>query len=212
VGLFISFEGPDGSGKTTQIRLLTDYLTQQGHQVRHTREPGGTAIGDQIRHILHDVGNTEMDPVAEVLLYSASGAQLVAQVIQPALDAGEMVLSDRFADSTYAYQGYGRGLDLSILKTLTDFATRSLKPDLTIYLDVPVGLGLQRKHAANQAGEGEWNRMDQLKQEFYERVRRSYLLMAESDPNRWLVVDAGRSIETIQTAIRDAVAAKIDTR
>ena len=209
MGLFITFEGPDGSGKTTQIRLLADYLTQLGQQIVHVREPGSTSIGEKIRQVLHDVDNREMDPVAEVLLYSASRAQLVAEVIKPALAEGQMVLSDRYADSTYAYQGYGRGLDLPVLQTITEFATRNLKPDLTIYLDVPVAVGLDRKQAASRAGEGEWNRMDQLKIDFHERVRRSYLLMAEAEPERWLVVDAGKSVVEIQDAIRTAVAARL---
>ena len=209
VGLFITFEGPDGSGKTTQIRLLAEHLEQQAHQILHVREPGGTAIGEKIRHILHDVDNTEMDAHTEVLLYSASRAQLVAQVLKPALKAGKTVLSDRYADSTYAYQGHGRGLNLETIRIITEFATRSLKPDLTIYLDLPVSEGLIRKETASRAGEGEWNRMDQLKIDFHERVRQSYLAMAQAEPARWLVIDARQSIEAIQTAIRTAVAARL---
>lgn len=201
MGLFITFEGPEGSGKSTQIQLLAQHLCRQGHQVLCTREPGGTAIGDQIRHVLHDVANTEMDAHAEVLLYSASRAQLVAQIIQPALEQGMTVLCDRYADSTYAYQGYGRGLDLAALRQLTQFATRGLKPDLTIYLDLPVSEGLQRKQRASEAGTGEWNRMDRLELEFHRRVRAGYLEMIRAEPERWLVVDASLSVEETHAAV-----------
>ncbi|MFQ5613919.1 MAG: dTMP kinase [Anaerolineae bacterium] len=201
MGLFITFEGPDGSGKSTQIELLAEHLGGQGHQVLCAREPGGTSIGSQIRGVLHDVANTEMDPRAEVLLYSASRAQLVAQVIQPALAQGKVVLCDRYADSTFAYQGYGHGLDLDALRQLTHFATRGLKPDLTIYLDLPVEEGLRRKQTANRAGAGEWNRMDRLALDFHRRVRAGYIEMIRAEPERWLVIDAAQSIQATQAAI-----------
>ncbi len=204
---FITFEGPEGAGKSTQIQLLTDYLTEHGFAVHTTREPGGTPIGDQIRAVLHDVHNTEMDAVAEILLYSASRAQLVAQVIKPMLAAGTMVLCDRYADSTFAYQGYGRGLDLKMLRQITAFATRSLVPDLTIYLDLPVEEGIRRKEIANQAGKGELNRMDRQKIDFYRRVRNGYLTLAAAEPQRWLIVDARQSITAIQHEIRSRLAA-----
>lgn len=209
MSLFVTFEGPDGAGKTTQIQLLTGHLQSQGYNVLCTREPGGTAIGDQIRQILHAVDNTAMSPAAEILLYSASRAQLVAQVIKPALAAGGIVLSDRYADSTYAYQGYGRELDLTALKMITEFATQNLRPDLTIYLDLPVEAGLKRKQQANIAGEGEWNRMDQLTLDFHRRVRQGYLTMAQAEQTRWLVIDAEQSIGQIQRVICSAVAKKI---
>jgi len=204
---FITFEGPEGAGKSTQIQLLTDYLTEHGFDVHTTREPGGTPIGNQIRTVLHDVRNTEMDAIAEILLYSASRAQLVAQVIKPMLAAGTMVLCDRYADSTFAYQGYGRGLDLDMLRQITAFATRSLVPDLTIYLDLPVEEGIRRKEIANRAGEGELNRMDRQEIDFYRRVRNGYLTLAAAEPDRWLIVDARRSIAAIQREIRDRLAA-----
>ncbi len=204
---FITFEGPEGAGKSTQIQLLTDYLTERGFAVHTTREPGGTSIGDQIRAVLHDVHNTEMDAVAEILLYSASRAQLVAQVIKPKLAEGTMVLCDRYADSTFAYQGYGRGLDMAMLKQITAFATRSLVPDLTIYLDLPVEEGIRRKEIANQAGEGELNRMDQQEIDFYRRVRNGYLTLAAAEPRRWLIVDARQSIADIQREIRTRLTA-----
>jgi dTMP kinase len=199
--LFITFEGPDGSGKSTQISLLVAYLRQQGYAVLCTREPGGTAIGDQIRQVLHDVANTEMAARAEILLYSASRAQLVEQVILPQLAKGVVVLCDRYADSTYAYQGYGRQLDLDTLRLITYFATQGLQPDLTIYLDVDVVEGLRRKAAANASGQGEFNRMDRLALEFHQRVRAGYLEMANQEPGRWLIVDASAPVEEIYQAI-----------
>jgi dTMP kinase len=203
LGLFITFEGPDGSGKSTQIELVADYLRRQGYNIYCTREPGGTAIGDQIRNVLHDVNNTEMSSRAEILLYSASRAQLVEQIILPRLAQGDVVLCDRYADSTYAYQGYGRQLDFATLRAITKFATQHLEPDLTIYLDLAVEKGLQRKADANAAGEGEWNRMDQLKLDFHQRVHRGYLEMAKNEPKRWLVVDASGTVEKINRSICD---------
>jgi dTMP kinase len=202
LSLFITFEGPDGSGKSTQIELAAAYLKEQGFNVLCTREPGGTSIGLQIRQVLHEVTNTEMSPRAEILLYSASRAQLVHQVILPHLAQGGVVLCDRYADSTYAYQGYGRQLDFEIVRTITQFATQGLKPDVTIYLDLEVEQGLKRKLSANVSGQGEWNRMDRLELELYQRVRYGYLEMARQEPHRWLVVDASASIEAVQQQIQ----------
>lgn len=199
--MFITFEGPEGSGKSTQINLVADYLIRLGYEVLCTREPGGTPIGDQIRRVLHDVGNTDMVARAEILLYSASRAQLVEQLILPHLAKGGIVLCDRYADSTYAYQGYGRQLDLETLRLITRFATQELKPDLTIYLDVDVVEGLRRKYAANTTGQGEWNRMDRLDLEFHQRVRAGYLEMAQQEPERWLIVDASAPVDQIQQTI-----------
>lgn len=201
MSLFITFEGPDGAGKSTQIDLVARHLRQLGYEVFYTREPGGTAIGDQIREILHDVNNTEMTATAEILLYSASRAQLVQEVILPRLAQGQVVLCDRYADSTYAYQGYGRQLDFDSLRLITRFATQALQPDLTIYLDLEVEEGLRRKSAASAAGQGEWNRMDQLELAFHQRVRAGYLEMAAAEPERWLVVDAAASVEAINRVI-----------
>ncbi len=201
MSLFITFEGPDGSGKSTQIQLLADFLHRRGYEVLCTREPGGTAIGDQIRQVLHDVKNTEMAARAEILLYSASRAQLVEQVILPQLAQGGVVLCDRYADSTYAYQGYGRQLDLDMLRLITRFATQELRPDLTIYLDVDVAEGLRRKVAANASGAGEWNRMDRLAVEFHQRVRAGYLEMAHHEPERWLIIDASAPVAEIHRVI-----------
>lgn len=201
MSLFITFEGPEGSGKSTQIDLVAERLRYLGYRVCYTREPGGTRIGDQIRQILHDIKHTEMAATTEILLYSASRAQLVQQIILPRLAQGEVVLCDRYADSTYAYQGYGRQLDFDQLRSITHFATQGLNPDLTIYLDLAVEEGLRRKAAANAAGQGEWNRMDQLDLAFHRRVRAGYLEMARIEPKRWLVIDATASVEEINGLI-----------
>jgi dTMP kinase len=201
VGPFITFEGPEGSGKTTQIRLLEQRLKAESVAVLCTREPGGSAIGEQIRHVLHDLGNQAMDPRAEALLYSAARAQHVAQVILPALRADQVVISDRYAESTLAYQGYGHGLDLGILQQIAAFATYELQADLVIYMDLDVALGLQRKRQDLQAGRGEWNRMDDQAVAFHRRVRQGYLDMAAAEPARWLVIDAGEPVERIHDRV-----------
>lgn len=199
---FITFEGPEGAGKSTQLHLLADYFQEKGYNACFTREPGGTDIGNQIRAVLHDIDNTAMHAITEILLYSASRAQLVAEVIKPRLQQGTVVVCDRYADSTFAYQGYGRHLNLETLQAITHFATQGLKPDLTIYFDLPVEVGLSRKQQANQTGAGELNRMDRQTVEFYRRVRRGYLAMARAEPARWLVIDARQPIQTTQEIVR----------
>jgi dTMP kinase len=196
--MFITFEGSEGSGKSTQITLLATYLKELGYQIKTTREPGGTQIGEQVRLCLHDVGNTDMTPAAEVLLYSASRSQLVEEVIKPALAEGKIILSDRYADSTLAYQGYGRQLDLVALTSITQFATGGLRPDLTIFLDIDVEEGLTRRTAGGE----EMNRMDLQRLEFYHRVRQGYLTLAAAEPNRWIIIDAGRPASQVQDDIR----------
>lgn len=203
MGRFITFEGGEGSGKTTQVRLLADWLVELGYDVLTTREPGGTRIGDQIRALLLDPTYAEMRPETEILLFSAARAQIVGQVIRPHLARGGIVLCDRFADSTLAYQGYGRQLDLPTLRQITAFATGNLAPDLTICLDLPVEIGLWRKRGGDQA---EWNRMEQEQRAFHERVRHGFLALAAAEPQRWLVLDATRPAEEIQAAIRQRVA------
>lgn len=199
--MFITFEGPEGSGKSSQIPLLAAYLRQQGFSVVTTREPGGTAIGDQIRACLHDVKNTGMVATAEVLLYSASRAQLVGEVIRPALARGQIVLCDRYADSTLAYQGYGRGLNLPDLQVLTQIATHGLNPDLTLLLDIDVERGLARR----RLGGDEMNRLDLETVAFHQRVRRGYDELKTADSARWVVVDADRPLEMIQAEIQKIV-------
>jgi len=198
--MFITIEGPDGSGKTLQVTPLSDYLIQQGYPVLITREPGGTAIGDQIRRILADLQNTGMNPRTETLLFLAARAQLVEQVIKPHLDDGYVVLCDRYADSTMAYQGYGHQNDLDQIQNLINFATGGLKPELTLLLDLEVEEGLQRK-----AQGSEWNRLDAYSLEFHERVRKGYHLMAKAEPQRWVKIDAGQPPEKVQEAMRQVV-------
>jgi dTMP kinase len=200
--MFITFEGPDGSGKTTQVQRLSRYLERAGYPVLLLREPGGTDIGDQIRQVLHDPRNVKMQPRAEVLLYSASRAQLTGQVILPALEVGKIVLCDRYAESTMAYQGYGHRFDLELLRAITAFATGGVRPNLIIYLDIDAKEGLQRRRRSFQAGEGEWNRMDQKEIDFHRRAREGYLQMASAEPARWFVLDATRSVKSIQNAVR----------
>ena len=203
---FITLEGPEGSGKTTQIRPLVDWLCGQGYEVELTREPGGTRIGDQIRDVLHDPRNVAMDATAEILLYSADRAQHVAQCIRPALAAGKVVVSDRYTDSTLAYQGYGRGLDLEMLRAITAFATGGLKPDLTLYLDVAPEEGLERR----QAGGEEWNRLDAETLDFHRRVCAGYIELIAQEPERWVVIDAARSVEEVQAQIRSVVRERLE--
>jgi dTMP kinase len=203
-GFFVTLEGPEGSGKSTQARLLADYLRNCGEEVLFTREPGGTTIGDQIREVLHSLSNTAMAPATELLLYSAARAQVVAEAIRPALEANKIVVADRYADSTLAYQGYGRKLDLEWVKCITEFATGGLKPDLTFFIDITVQEGLQRRKEGHTRGE-EWNRMDSLSREFYDRVRAGYLEMMREEPGRWVYVDGSGGVESVQGALRRGI-------
>lgn len=209
MNLFVTFEGPEGSGKTVQSQGLYEYLEGQGLPVLLTREPGGTSIGDQIRGVLLSPENVEMLPEAEILLFSASRAQLVRQVIRPALARGILVICDRFADSTLAYQGYGHGLDLAALRAITEFATGGLRPDLTVYLDIDVEEGLRRKLAA-QEGRGAWNRLDQKELDFHQRVRAGYQALVAAEPQRWLVMDAAQPVAELQAAIRGEVERRLN--
>jgi len=202
--MFITFEGPEGGGKSSQIRQLALFLEHSGFSVLTTREPGGTAIGDQIRDCLHDVANTDMVSATEFLLYSASRAQLVRKVILPALAADTIVLCDRYADSTIAYQGYGRELDLADLQTITRFATGGLTPDLTFLLDIDVERGLARR----VEGDAEMNRLDLETVAFHMRVRHGYHELAALDPQRWVVVDADRSPEVVQEDLQRLLLAR----
>lgn len=203
--LFVTFEGPEGAGKTSQIVQLAAFLRERGVEVVVTREPGGTSIGDQIRDTLHDTANSEMDPRAEVLLYSASRAQLVSELIRPALARGAVVLCDRYADSTIAYQGYGRGLDLEELRALTTFATGGLTPDLTILLDLDVRTGLSRRRTFGE----EMNRLDLETVAFHERVRQGYHTLAADEPERWLTVDADRPPNVVQEDLRHIITERV---
>ena len=203
--MFITLEGPEGSGKTSQLAPLAEFLRRQERVVFTTREPGGTLIGEQVRAILTNLKNTDMNPRTEILLFCAARAQLVEEVIRPHLALKEIVLSDRYADATLAYQGYGHGVDLATLRLLLNFATGSLWPDLTLLLDLPSDVGLKRK----RSGGGEWNRLDAYQLEFHQRVRRGYLELARQEPQRWCVIDATQPPEMVQLAMRQAILARL---
>ncbi len=200
MSLFITFEGPDGSGKSSQIAKLTKYLEDNGYSVINTREPGGTSIGNQIRDIVLKSENTEMHQRAEILLFQASRAQLVEQVIRPHLEKGGVVLCDRYADSTLAYQGYGYGRDIHELRAIINFATGGLKPDLTLLLDVDVKIGLARRREG-----GDVNRLDIFELTFHQNVRQGYHQLAQAEPQRWVTIDAGQPTERVQRRIRKII-------
>ena len=203
--MFITLEGPEGSGKTSHIKPLAEWLEQLGYKVYATREPGGTAIGEQIREVIHDLKNTEMHPRTEALLYQAARAQIVEQELRPHLASGYVVLCDRYFDSTLAYQGYGHQvIPLEQLRSVIQFATNGLTPHLTILLDLPVEVGIQRK--ANQQ---EWNRLDAFTLEFHQRVREGYHQLVRQDPNRWQVIDANTDWQNIQDNLRQVILKKI---
>ncbi|MGI8915790.1 MAG: dTMP kinase [Chloroflexota bacterium] len=199
-GRFISFEGPDGAGKTTQLRLLTGRLEAVGHQVLCTREPGGTPLGEQLRALILPSADTTNEPVAELLLLNAARAQLVAQVIRPALANGVVVLADRYADATLAYQGYGRGGNLQELRTVIAIATRGLQADRTILLDLPIDASLSRLTTR-----GADNFFDRMGPEFRQRVRDGFLALAQAEPERWVVVDGSQAVEVVAQYIWERV-------
>lgn len=202
--MFITFEGLDGSGKTTQVKELAAHLRARGHNVLLTREPGGTEIGDQIRGLLQDRAHIQMASETELLLFCASRAQLVSQVIRPYLANDGIVICDRFADSTIAYQGYGRGIDLDFLRAMLNFATGGLEPDLTIYLDITPEEGVARRRQASLFGE-EFSRIDQLELEFHHRVQAGYQALMQAEPQRFMRIDAVQSPEQVRANILDAL-------
>jgi dTMP kinase len=207
VSLFITLEGPDGSGKTLQSKRLTEHLRSQALDVVMTREPGGTEIGDQIRQVIMSLDNRRMDPRTEFLLFTASRAQLVKEVIRPHLMAGGVVVSDRFYDSSIAYQGHGHGLPLQDLRVITEFATGGLVPDLTLLIDLSAEAGLARRKSG-----GTWNRMEAYDLEFHRRVRAAYREMALAEPDRWRTFDGDRSQDDIQADLQAAVEAFVAER
>jgi len=200
-GLFLTFEGIDGCGKSTQLNLLSDYLGRLGLPYLVTREPGGTELGEQIRKILLRRSSTGMDPRNEVLLYFASRAQNVAQVIRPALADGRIVLCDRFTDASLAYQGYGRGLDLRFIRRLHEFACQGVNPDLTFVVDINPRTSVQRAQARNVSARRDEGRFEQEALDFHQRVRRGYRALARREPRRVKLVPGEQSIETIHQKI-----------
>lgn len=199
-GLFISFEGIEGTGKTIQSKLLCEYLTKKGFKVLLTEEPGGTRIGRTIRDILLSVDNIEMAPLTELFLYNASRIQHIKEVILPAIKKGMVVITDRFSDSTVAYQGYGRGIELNLINAIEHIVTEGLRPDKTILLDLDVAIGLQRNKGINKE-----DRIELENVSFHERVRDGYHALAAKEPERIHVMDASKSIEHIHGSIKNLV-------
>lgn len=201
-GKFITFEGPEGCGKSTQIKLLSEQLIQQGIKVACTREPGGTATGEAIRNILqHDAAGEPLSDRAELLLFTASRAQLVDRVILPALARGEWVLCDRFIDSTMAYQGYARGMDIEMLDTINDFSIYKRKPDLTILLDLDIERGFQRLAERYAEQKDSPDRFERETRDFHQRVREGYHKLAEREPERFRIINSDRPLETVSAEI-----------
>lgn len=199
-GFFISFEGIEGTGKTTQAKLLSEHLSAKGYETVVTEEPGGTSIGLRIREVLLNVQHSEMHSLTELLLYNADRCQHIQEVIRPSLKAGKIVITDRFSDSTLAYQGYGRGIDIGLIGTLDRIVTGGVTPDLTLLLDIDVETGLRRNRGANK--------VDRLELEdiaFHRRVRAGYLEMAHSKQGRTKIIEAAGRIEEVQKKVIEAV-------
>ena len=205
-GKFITFEGPEGSGKSTQIKLLAEHLANRGINILCTREPGGTATGEAIRNILqHDAVDENLNERAELLLFTASRAQLMSQVIQPALDRGEWVVCDRFIDSTMAYQGFARGMDIEVLNRINNFSIDGRKPDLTLLLDMDIEGGFQRLEERYSDGKGSADRFEREARDFHRRVRDGYHQLAEREPERFRTIDADQSIDEVAEQVRHIV-------
>lgn len=200
-GYFITLEGGEGSGKTSHIPNLVESLRQKGLNVFPTREPGGTSVGEQIRDVLHDKKNTDMHPRTETLLYQAARAQFVEESLLPRLAEGTIVISDRYSDSTIAYQGYGHQRDIGEILSLIKYATGGLTPDFTVLIDLDPKIGAERKRINNS----EINRMDLLPPEFYERVRVGYLNLAKEEPNRWIVINGDQNKEQVFSDLRQEI-------
>jgi dTMP kinase len=205
-GLFISFEGTEGSGKSTQIQLLAERLRSSDCTVRLLREPGSTPIGEEVRHTLqHSAQNHSMTAEAELLLINACRAQLVREVIRPALEADEIVLCDRFYDSTTAYQGYGRELDLSLVRTIIEFAVGPTRPDLTLLLFVPIAVSEARRAQRQGEAKAARDRMEEADRAFFMRVEEGYKAVAQAEPQRVRLIDATQGVATVSEAVWSAV-------
>ncbi|MBU5613194.1 dTMP kinase [Geomonas azotofigens] len=210
MGFFITFEGVEGCGKTTQMRLLKERLEAAGEKVVATREPGGCPIADQMRAILLDAKNSAITPLAELLLYAAARAQHVQEVIVPALERGETVLCDRFTDATVAYQGHGRELDLDVIRQLNELATGGVRPDLTVLIDCPVQVGLSRALSRIEATSGAREERFELESvRFHERVREGYLSLARACPERFVVVDGSGDLARTEVLVTAALADRL---
>jgi dTMP kinase len=203
--MFITLEGPEGSGKTSQIPALKAFICARGYDVVVTREPGGTNVGDQIRDVLMNLKNVSIVPRTEILLFQAARAQHVEEVIRPALAKGKVVICDRFGDSTLAYQGYGHKTDLDQLRYLINYATGGLTPNLTLLMDISISEGFQRK----VENDSEWNRLDAYAKAFHRRVRQGYLTLVQEEPERWKIIDASQSVSEVQAAMQRAVGERL---
>ncbi|MEA2661215.1 MAG: dTMP kinase [Chloroflexota bacterium] len=202
-GLFLSFEGGEASGKSVQAKRLADWLRSDGRDVVSVREPGSTPVGERVRDIVLHAPEIPLAPNAQALLYSTARAQLVRDVIRPALDAGKIVIVDRFYDSTLAYQGFGHGADLDQLRAVTDFAVGDVRPRLTLLLDLPVEAAEQR---ANSRKPGRaWDRFESEARAFHERVREGYLRLAAAEPRRFVVIRADRDVDAVAADVRNEV-------
>ena len=211
-GTFITFEGIEGSGKSTQIALLANYLSSRGIRYVLTREPGGTLIGDQVRKILLDPANRSLDPTAELLLYAASRAQHLREIILPALANGMTVLCDRFSDATLAYQGYGRRLDIEMIRSLDRIVTTGMRPDLTILFDIEATMGIERARGRNNSlGLEAEARFENEELVFHDRVRQGYLKLVVQEPDRIRIVDASGTSEAVQEQVRKIVDERLRT-
>ncbi|MDH3982036.1 MAG: dTMP kinase [Kiritimatiellaceae bacterium] len=205
-GKFITFEGPEGSGKSTQIRLLVEKLQGEGVETICTREPGGTATGEQIRNLLqHDAAGEPLSDRSELLLFTASRAQLMDRIILPALGNGGWVLCDRFIDSTMAYQGFARGMDIETLDVVNNFAIYDRKPDLTILLDLDIEAGFQRLEERYSDSDESHDRFEREAREFHHRVRDGYHQLAKREPERFAIINSQRSIEEVASDVWNAV-------
>ena len=204
-GFFITLEGPDGAGKGTQGRRLVEHLRRAAVDVLNTREPGGTSIGERIRRVLLDDSHREMAPETEMLLFAASRAQFVREVVRPALARGTTVLSERYVDASLAYQGFGRGLDVGLVRTVNGVATGGLLPDLTLLLDIDPAVGLERVQAAGRAGAAGGDRLEQETLAFHQRVRAGFLQLARESPKRFVVIDAQGDVERVHREVVRAV-------
>jgi dTMP kinase len=207
--LFITFEGADGCGKTTQMALLAQSLRAAGRAVTTTFEPGGTEVGVAIRKILLDRTVAAPAPMAELLLYFANRAQNVEEVIRPALHQGHIVLCDRFTDSTRAYQGAGRGLDLAVIDELDRIACRGLQPDITLVIDIPLEVSLERARVRNKGSGSRETRMDDQSAAFHQHVREAFHQMVRAEPERFIMIDGDAAVESVQARMQEALAGRV---
>ncbi|HOK40663.1 MAG TPA: dTMP kinase [bacterium] len=210
-GIFITFEGPEGSGKTTQANLLIKYFKKKGREVIYTREPGGTKISEQIRNILLDKKNKEMDKYTELLLYIASRRQLVAEKIEKELKSGKVIICDRFTDASLAYQGYGRGIDLNFIIELNNIATNNRKPDITFLMDIEIEEGLNKTKNIDKkhSKKGEMDRIEAESLKFHQKVRNGYRKIMKKEPERICLIKVNKSIEEIHKKIVELIEQKI---